>query len=318
VEIEIPYSENIRRIRITAVIDPYDLHYQPLLELGTVSVDYVEKITSETSSVLTEDNSAAVSGLNPEGRYIFEVTPLPSEGDGLSAFTDTIDMSLMKPREAEPVRFSTLKKCVFTEDFSALSGITGETPLREIALAHWQFRKGDDEPDKLKYTKTGNATAGGVYVLSDGERSESSFALGTLATSSYGCTLGIAFTNDLPYGVENPEISFIAVQRSFKTSPKSHLLEYLVTDGRTDIGADGDWLQLTIPATAPLTTETRDGKTEHRQTLGAYTLPVKIPSGGALVIRWRDPKGAASPMMGIDDFSLKHPPATGGAILTVR
>ena len=317
-EVAIPYSENVRRIRFTVLIEPADVRYAPLLEMGEVQITCGQEIPVETASMQTQEPGAVIAGLSPEGRYVFEVTPLPSEGSGLSRFTDTIDMSLMKPRQTSAMRLSTIRTGTFDENFSSLAAITAETPLREIPLPYWQFRKGDDEPDTLKYTKTGNATAGGVYVLSDSEQSENSFALGTLSTSSYGCAFGIAFTNDLSAAVENPEIAFSAIQRSFKSSPKSFILEYVITDGDIAISAEGEWRQLEIPATAPLTTDTRGEKSEHRQDLGPYTLPVRIPVGGVLIIRYRDPKGAASPMMSIDDFRFRHPQIAEGMILTVR
>jgi hypothetical protein len=47
-------------------------------------------------------------------------------------------------------------------------------------------------------------------------------------------------------------------------------------------------------------------------------LKAKIPPGGVLAIRWRDPKRSASPMMGIDNFRIEHDAVTCGTIITVR
>lgn len=315
---EIPYANRVRRVRFVFLIEPDDIRYRPLIEFGKVTVVCGRETAVKIGSTTVTGPLAAIGELKSDARYIFEVSPLPSEGNALGAKTPVIDMSLMQPRETAALRFGAFKSRAYEEDFSALATATRETPLRELKLPYWQFRKGDDEPGTIKYSKTGKATAGGVYVLSDESASESSFMLGTLATSDCGCTFGIAFTNDLGCAVENPKIAFDTVQRSFKDAAKGYVFEYLTTGGDIAIDADGEWKSAEIPISAPLTTETRGERSEYRQSVPAFALEAKIPAGGVLAIRWRDPKRSASPMMGIDNFRIEHDAVESGMVITVR
>jgi hypothetical protein len=210
----------------------------------------------------------------------------------------------MKPREVFPVMISDIAGGAYAENFDSLAAMSRETSVKELEFPHWQLRKGDDEADTLKYSATGKATAGGVYAIVSGEDGAAR-ALGSLATSSFGCSFGIAFSNDLQTVVESVKLSFTAVQRSFKAAPKSYRLEYLATAGDCGIDADGEWKSAEIPVTAPLTAETCGETSDLRRNVGPVGLDVSLPPGGVLVIRWRDAKGASSPMMGVDDVRLE-------------
>ena len=258
----------------------------------------------EVVSLRTESASASIGSLPQDGRFVVEVTPLPSEGDALSSVSGDVDLSLMKPREVIPVMVSDIAGAAYCENFDSLAAVVKETSLKEIEFPHWQLRKGDDEAETLKYSATGKATAGGVYAIVSGEDAKER-ALGSLSTSSFGCSFGIAFSNDLQTVVESAKLSFTAVQRSFKTAPKSYVLEYRVTQGDCGIDADGEWTGVEIPQTAPLTAETCAGISDLRQGVGPIELGVALPPGGVLVFRWRDAKGASSPMMGVDDVRFE-------------
>jgi hypothetical protein len=304
IALEIPYSLGIRRLRFRFLFSDPDPTHDPLVEFGVVSVHCGEETRTEVASLRTDKSSATVGSLPQDGAFVVEVAPLPSEGDGLSSLSDRVDLSLMKPRDIVPVCISDFAGGAYLQDFDVLAAVSKETSLKELSLGEWQMYKGDDSADTLKFTATGKATAGGVYAIASGSDGASR-ALATLATSSFGCSFGIAFTNDLQTAVELPKLSFTAVQRSFKSAPKSYVLEYLVAGGEFGIDAQGEWKVVEIPVTAPLTAETCGDTAELRQTVGPLELAAEIPPGGTLILRWRDVKGASSPMMGVDDVRFE-------------
>ena len=93
-------------------------------------------------------------------------------------------------------------------------------------------------------------------------------------------------------------------------------MEWLVTDGTAAIDATGDWHALTLGGeTAPDTNTTvAEGTTVASRRFADVPLAkAKVPAGAVLILRWRDPVRASSPMMGVDnirlDFTLR--PAFG-------
>ena len=304
ISLPIPFSMGVRRLRFRFLFDNNNPHDNPAVEFGAVTVLCGEETRREVVSLRTESASASIGSLPQDGRFVVEVTPLPSEGDALSSVSGEVDLSLMKPREVTPVMISDIAGAAYCENFDTLAAVSKETSLKEIEFPHWQLRKGDDEAETLKYSATGKATAGGVYAIVSGEDAKER-ALGSLSTSSFGCSFGIAFSNDLQTVVESAKLSFTAVQRSFKAAPKSYVLEYRVTQGDCGIDADGEWTGVEIPQTAPLTAETCAGISDLRQGVGPIELGVALPPGGVLVFRWRDAKGASSPMMGVDDVRFE-------------
>lgn len=302
--VELPYSANVRRIRFRMVLADKNPNIRPAVELGDVEVTCGERTLTEVASLRTEETSATVGGLPVDGIFTVRVTPLPSEGDGLSSSSAEVDLSLLKPREIEPAAISDFAGGAYVQDFAVFAGVTKETDVKELVIPEWQFFKGDDEAGTLKFTATGKATAGGVYVIAAAEDS-ADMALGSLSTGSFGCTFGVAFTNDLQTTVESAKLSFAAIQRSFKAAPKTYVLEYAVTSGGCRIDGEEEWTGIEIPVTAPLTSETCGEAGESRITVGPVEFPAVIPPGGALLVRWSDEKGSSSPMMGIDDVRFE-------------
>lgn len=300
VSLEIPYSMGVRRIRFRFLYSDPDTRNHPLVEFGKVDVVCGERTLTEVASMRTDSPSAIVGGLPEDGSYVVEVTPLPSEGDGLSSVSEAVDLSLMKPRDIEPVLMSDFVQDGYRQDFGAFADVKSEVDVKDLEIPEWQFFKGDDEASVLKFSASGGGGGGGIYVLASGEGGVPR-ALGSVATGSYGCYFGVAFTNDLQTTVESLGLSFTAVQRSFKASAKSYVLEYLITDGECRIGTEGDWKKLEIPVTAPLTAETCGDATELRTAVGPVQIPGEIPAGRAILLRWRDETRTSSPLMGIDD-----------------
>jgi hypothetical protein len=130
--------------------------------------------------------------------------------------------------------------------------------------------------------------------------------------------LGIAFTNDLNTVVESPKLKFTSVQRSFKNAAKSYVLEYLVTDGEYGIDVKDGWTAIDIPVTAPFTAETCGDKEEYRNAVGPLEFSAAVPPGGVLLLRWRDEKGASSPLMGIDDIEFSCSARPRSMVLIMR
>ena len=307
-------AQNVRRIRFFANTTSRSI--SPSIKFGKFTLTLGETERREIKSIRTEKTEVSVGGLSTTGRYVVTVTPLPGEGDGLTAESDLIDIATMKPREAMPFLMGDASKTgdagrSFAEDFSVLATLTKETSVKEVGLPNWQFFKGDDETATLRYTANAKATTGGVYALFDDAKSEASAALGTLATSTQGASIGIAFSNDCPFAAANFSLTFDSIQRTFKATGKSYALECLVTDGETRIDTEGEWVPVKIDETAPLTVEdVATGGDDCRRIAGKpIELGVTVEPGQVLLLRWRDVKrdsktGGSSPLMGIDDVSL--------------
>jgi hypothetical protein len=294
----------VKRVRFRFLLDDDDLRNNPLIEFGKVTVSCGEETKTEVVSLRTDRNSAIVGSLPRDGTFAVEVTPLPSEGNALSSLSERVDLSEMRPRAIVPKPISDFAGGAYLQNFDVFAAASKEFPVKELDLGEWQFHKGDDPADTLRFTATGKATAGGVYVLESGEDAAAR-ALGSLATSSFGCSFGVAFSNDLQTTVESLKLSFTAVQRSFKAAAKSYVLEWTVAGGEYLIGSAGNWAELPIPTVAPLTAQTCGDEKDLRQPVGPVEFSAVIPPGGTLMLRWRDVKGSSSPMMGVDDVRLE-------------
>ena len=191
--------------------------------------------------------------------------------------------------------------------------------IRKLNLDYWQFGKGSGAASKLLYCEAGtNKTAGGVYVF--GEAGDGApRALGTLSTGSMGYSFGLAFKNDLSYPVALSSLAFQAIQRSFRTRASTYALEWLMTEGATDIATEGEWTKIAMPDTAPYTAETQEGRADFRQDLVLTEgLPPKIPVGGVLILRWRHEKVVSGPMMAVDDVAVEFEVEKKGFTLIVH
>lgn len=305
-----PVADDVRRVRLAAQSESKLTMGD--VDVGKVTVVYGEETREEAAVVSVTEGKVTFGELDPAGRYQVEVTPQPSERS--LASSATIDLSAERFRETGPVALSAVRGGLYVEDFSSLSNVTADTEVRKLTLDHWQFFKGSGEAAKLLYTVGTNRTTGGAYAFADTDRAADPYRLGTLATSTMGSSIGIAIRNDGDAAASVTALSFDMIQRSFRNNPQTYVLEWLVTDGATSIGTEGEWRSLTIPETAPDTAETQAGREEVVQSvsLAGDALPVeRIPAGGVLIFRWRHEKVASGPMMAIDNVKVEFERSSG-------
>ena len=326
-EVEFPVAEDIRRIRFTA--GSRDGNYQPSIQLGAVTVTYGSYVRTEVASVGvgSEDSVATFGGLDRSGRYVVVVTPQPSEGTELEAASQIVDLAAEYFRPVGPVSIAGCRDGVYAESFDSLAAVKAKTDLARAPLSWWQLHRGSGEAQSLYYTAGTNGTSGGAYCYSDGERSTNSYMIGTLASGTMGCALGIAFVNDTDSAIGTPTLTFTSVQRNFKANPSTYVLEWLVTDGPWSIGTESaDWKALTIPETAPFTSMPEDGRSEYRETgiaippeSGADEYKAqRLKPGQVIIFRWRHEKLSNGPMMGLDDVRLEFPVQKKGLGVVIR
>ena len=275
---------------------------------------------TEVASVATKECTATFSGLDKTAKYVVVVTPQPSEGGELEASSEVVDLAKEYFRPTGPV---SLRSCrwLYQEDFSSLSNVTKESDLTKVPLAHWQFFKGSGEAETIFYTSGTNSTRGGVYCYSDAERSPDSFMIGTVASSTIGSSLGIAFVNDTDAVAVVANLTFRPVQRNVKAKPATYALEYLVTDGTWSIGTESEaWHPLAIPDTAPRTADDPDasngvGSASVTVSLADGDQPLRLHQGQVVIFRWRHEKMSSGPMMGIDDVRVEFRNANGFSMI---
>jgi len=310
-------ERNVRLVRFS--VETTSGFVVPSVRLGKVTLVSGVETRSEIASVRTTEASVSFRDLDPNGSYAVSVVPQPSEGDALGATSPIVNLAAEKFRTTGAVPLSGIRGGLFSEDFSALTNVTADTETRSIGLDYWQFCKGSGEPETILYTSGTNRTTGGVYVFGDEARTESSFMVGTLSTSTYGCSVGIAFLNDTASSVGVGALSFDAIQRNFRTVQKTYALEWLVTDGAAGIDSEGEWQPLEIPTVAPYVAGDAEAQGEFRQAVTVTQgLPPRIPAGGVLIVRWRHEKGSSGPMMAIDNVRLELPDMKTGTTVILR
>ena len=188
-------EEDVRQIRLTAKKNQ-EFGSDANVRLGKLSILYGEETRSEVESVRVTETKVTFGNLDAKGKYVVTVVPQPSEGDALGATSPVVDLATVIFRKTGAVPLSEVKDDFYVSDFSGLATMTADFEARSVRLDYWQFGKGSGEPEKLLYTAGTNRTTGGVYAFCDKDRTPESFMLGTLATSTYGCSVGIAFRND--------------------------------------------------------------------------------------------------------------------------
>ena len=302
-------AQDIRSVRLTS--GSKSKKYQGDVAIGKLLLTLGEETHVEVGSQSVTKGEVTFGGLDPSARYRVVVVPQPSEG-GASAST-TVDMAHERFRTTGAIPLSTLSHGLYQESFDSLSGMASDTDTRKADLDWWQLFKGSGETDKLLYTAGTNRTTGGVYVFGESKDSPS---LGTLAISSTGCSVGLAFRNDCGMPVDVTSLAFDTIQRNLKGKETTYALEVLVVANETGIDADGDWKPIPIPVVAPCLWEFPDGAPDYRQSVTVSdALPnLKIPAGGVFLVRWRHEKMAGGPMMAIDNVRIEFRKITGFSV----
>ena len=316
---EIPADRNVRKMRFFVQYTGDNPNYATKvgLEFSITSIVCGELTREEAGLISTTADSATFGGLKSSERYQVEVLPQPSADTANASVSEVLDLASEHFRQTGPLPLSQVRGGSYREDFSSLSNVTSDVEIRKLGLDYWQFNKGAGAAEKMLYTAGTNRTTGGVYAFGDAGRQADPYRLGSLATSSMGCSFGIAFCNDglEPVGVS--ALSFDMIQRSFRNAPQTYVLEWLMTDGATGIATDGDWQPLPIPATAPDTALTQDGREEVVRSVSLTdVLPTKkISAGGVLIFRWRHEKVSSGPMMAIDNVKVEFTKHDGFKVL---
>ena len=315
--LDFPASRDVRQVKFVA--ESEILPTPGNVRLGRLAMTRGVETRTVVASLSVADGKATFRGLDPSARYQVVVSPQPSEDAALAAASATVDLAAVKFRQTGPVSIASLRGGVYEQDFGVLTNVSADVEAKSLALDFWQFLKGSGDVETLLYTAGTNRTTGGVYVFgTDGDASAR--CLGTLATGSMGCSVGLAFRNDETYPVGVASVAFTAVQRSCRTNPATYAVEWLITDGSDSIGAAGDWQLLSTPATAPHTAAAPFAGADYRQAVELTdALPnEKIPVGGVLLLRWRHAKGASGPMMAIDDVRVAFETVVTGARVIVE
>ena len=288
-ELSFDRAEDVRLLRF--VSQTRDGDFQPAIQLGKVSVSYGAYVRTEVGSVGTKDCEVAYRGLDKTAKYVVVVTPQPSEGTELEAASQVIDLASEYFRPVGPVSVAGCKGA-YLERFDSLAAVTKETDLRCVPLANWQFFKGSGEAEKLFYTSGTNSTKGGAYCYSDAQRTTNSFMIGTVATSTIGSSVGLAFVNDTGSSLGAPTLTFTAVRRNEKPG-EPYALEWLATDGPWSIGTESDaWQPLSLSEGEPEFSVTPD---------------CRLAPGQVIIFRWRHEKVSGGPMLGLDDVHVDFP-----------
>lgn len=128
--------------------------------------------------------------------------------------------------------------------------------------------------------------------------------IGTVATSTMGSSVGLAFANDTGSALGAPTLTFTAVRKNEKTG-EPYVLEWLVTDGPWSIGTESDsWQSLPLKEDEP--------------DFSVMPEDCRLAPGQVIVFRWRQGKVSGGPMLGLDDVHVEFPVNTPGFMLRLR
>jgi hypothetical protein len=302
----IPKSKGIKKVRFTlnSTGSPFASRN---IAFGKVNVTCGEITENEVRSTKTSATTYSADSLTSDGRFKLIVSPLPSNDDSLSATIALIDLSTAHPTDLMAIEMRSLNDGIYTQDFSALSAITKESPITTFSLPYWQMIRSGDTIEKIKFSKLGgNPSASGIYACCDDALEGNSYALGSLASTSIETMYGLAFLNDYETAVKDFSISFKSMQRTFKNDVKSLALEYLITNEVVSIASKGAWRSIEIPVTSPFTTQTREDRAFYEQEISAFLSDINIPVNGVLLLRWRDIPSPNNPLTCIDDLVIKY------------
>jgi len=305
---DFPAADDVRRVRFSA--ESANSRIAANVRLGVVSLTYGEERPVEVASQGVTDGEAQFSDLDPTGRYRVTVTPQPSEG--CTGASGDIDLAAEKFRQDGALPIGGLKGGHYVEDFSALADVSGDIETRKCGLDYWQFYKASGEAEKLLFTTGTNRTTSGVYVFGDEAGGR---AVGTLASGTTGCMIGLAFRNDLGAPVGLLSLSFDWIQRNRRENASTNVLEYLITDGVSGLGAQGSWQEIPMGVTPPETAASGAGEEIVQHCEISEGLPPGIPVGGVLILRWRHDKVKAGPMMALDNVKADFSGSPGFGII---
>lgn len=315
------YEKNVRRIRFSIFYDGDDRSYRDnlLIEFRVLSVTCGEVVSTSEESRSVAEPATVFSNLNATASYFVTVRPVPSDDPELVATSAVLDLSKEHFRRtgALPV---TLRNLTYEERFDSLSNFVSQTKTAKMKLDYWQFVLNGAETDALVLSQTNSASQNaGCYVCRDKARIADidSAMIGTLASKDSECAVGLALRNDTGRKLRGPKVTFDSVQRSSYANPASYAFEWRISDGESSIAAGLDWRQVSIPRTAPITSEKRTVVPGCRERNIVVEIPAKVPAGKVLLIRWRHPKTTSGPMMAIDNVRIAFA-KPGGFSLSIK
>ena len=314
-------AEDVRRLRFSVDYQGSDTSYarEMLLGVNVLSIVCGERLTVPVAAVETSETATVFSNLDATASYFVTVAPTPSADQQLVATSDALDLSKEHFRKTGAVPV-TLGNLTYEERFDSLSNFVSQTKTAKIALDYWQFVKDGAELPSLVLTQTNTAPQNaGCYVCRDKEKISDidSAMIGTLASKDSECAVGLGLKNETDRILKNPTVTFDSVQRSSNANSATFAFEWRISDGETSIAAGSDWEEVSIPQTAPVTSEGRSVMPEYRLCDIVVAIPAKVPAGKVLLLRWRHPKTTSGPMMAIDNVRISFD-KPGGFCLFIR
>ena len=298
----------IRRLRFSVDYRDSDMAYAGNLLLG---VNVISIVCGESSAVRVAEAEptepiTVFSDLNATASYFATVRPNPADDPGLAATSAVLDLSKEHFRRTGAMPVSEMKHG-HEERFDSLSNFVSQTKTAKVNLNYWQFVLDGVDMDALGVSQTNSAPGvAGCYVCRDNEKISSldSSMIGTLASGDKACAVGLAIANDAGTALENLTVTFDSLQRTSNANSATYAFEWRMTDGEASIAAASDWNQVSIPQTAPYTSEKRSVMPEYRQRGIVAAIPAKLPAGGILLVRWHHPKTISGPMIAIDNVRI--------------
>lgn len=312
---DMAYEKGVRRIRFSVFYDGEDRDYAAnlLIEFRVLSVSSGRVTVAKKDSCVTELKESVFGDLDRSGCYRVTVCPEPSNDPSLVSTSDELDLSKERFRKIGAIVLG--RDATYAESFDSLLNFVTQTKTSRMALDFWQFVLDGAEVNALGLSAGTVPQIASPYVCCDAGKTPSSYMLGTLAGGDHECAVGLAWKNGTGYPIRGLSVRFDSVQRSFRTTAATYVLEWLVTDGETSVASAGDWMSADIPATAPYTSATQGVMTEFRQNGICAAIQTKVPKGKTILLRWRHPQTTSGPMMSIDNVSVAFDVAKGFAVI---
>ncbi|MBP5227081.1 MAG: hypothetical protein J6336_06825 [Kiritimatiellae bacterium] len=270
----------------------------------TLTTDSSLAPSNVVDRALTGSETAIQIGPLPDGTYFCRVVAQNEAGE--SPASEILEVVLgdspepeseVHPQAAIPLKTPSGS---YTQSFDALDTASVNVWTNGVAPLPGWYAFADAEPC-VSYR--GGGSGGGIWSLPDAQTGQ---ALGSQGANGQTYRYGLSFTNETEATITAVEIAFTAAQRMIGKSEVANLLpfSYRIAPCAAPL-FEGSWLRVPdLCFLTPVYGEGLSGATNVIRSLSA-TLPLTLPPGGVLSLRWTDVDDPGTDhRFTIDDFSF--------------
>jgi hypothetical protein len=230
------------------------------------------------------------------GTYNSQTISIASTGAIAKTVTTAASGNAMSANPADLTAFAT----AVTQNFNSLasSGTSSSMP------ASWYFLEAGSsgEVDGVYAANTGSSSTGNTYSM--GATSDSDRAIGSIRTSTFNSTYGVALRNTSGSTITTLVVSYTGETWRVGSASRSDTIDFAYSTDATTL-ASGSWTDVNQLDYANPGQATGSGSLQHSSAIAHTITGLSIPNNATFFLRWTDFDASGSDdMMGIDDVSI--------------